>query len=160
MSMIILAVILGIGATIIMDLWAVLLTRFKIQTLNLSMIGRWVGHLFKGQYFHHPITKSAPIKNETALGWLSHYGIGIGFALIFLGYMGESWLTTPTFWPAYFWGVITTIAPYFIMQPGLGAGVMASKTPFPNKARLLSLLSHSAYGVGIYITGLVVSYFM
>ncbi|MCT6516752.1 MULTISPECIES: DUF2938 domain-containing protein [Enterobacterales] len=159
MSTIILAVILGVGATVIMDLWAVFLALLKIPTLNLSMIGRWIGHMFKGQYFHHPISQSAPIKNETALGWCAHYGIGIVFAFIFLIAMGEQWLTHPTFWSAYLWGVITIIAPYFMMQPALGAGVMASKTPFPNKARLLSFLSHSAYGVGLYFTGVVVSWF-
>ncbi len=160
MSVIILSVILGIGATIVMDIWGLILKFFKIPSLNFSMVGRWIGHLFKGQYFHHPITKSEPILAENVLGWVAHYGIGIVFALIFVGFIGADWLSQPTFWSAYIWGVITLIAPYFIMQPGMGAGVMASKTPFPNKARLMSFLSHSAFGVGLYLTGLVIKNFI
>jgi hypothetical protein len=37
------------------------------------------------------------------------------------------------------------------MQPAFGLGVAASKTPNPNKARLKSLVTHSVFGVGLYI---------
>ena len=39
------------------------------------------------------------------------------------------------------------------MQPGMGAGIAASRTPAPNKARLQSLLNHGVFGVGLYIGG-------
>lgn len=155
LTAIILTLLLGIGATIVMDLWAVLLKLAGYPTLNIAMIGRWVGHMVHGQFFHHPISQSAPIKGENILGWLAHYGIGIIFAFIFIFLSGEFWFIFPTFWPAYIWGAITVAAPYFMMQPALGAGIAASRTPNPNKARLLSFLSHSAYGAGLYLTGLI-----
>jgi hypothetical protein len=43
------------------------------------------------------------------------------------------------------------------MQPGLGAGIAASKTPNPNKARLRSLLNHFIFGVGLYICALILA---
>lgn len=157
MSTIILAIILGIGATIVMDIWSLILKLFKMPTLGMSMVGRWVGYLFKGRFFHDPIMKSDAIYGENALGWAAHYGIGIVFSFIFIYFVGDSWFAQPTFWPAYIWGVITVAAPYFMMQPGFGLGVMGYKTPYPNKVRLMSFLAHSAFGLGLYLTGLVIS---
>lgn len=37
------------------------------------------------------------------------------------------------------------------MQPALGFGVAAAKTAYPRKARLLSLLTHTVYGLGLLI---------
>jgi hypothetical protein len=40
-------------------------------------------------------------------------------------------------------------------QPGLGAGIAASKTPKPNVARLRSLMAHAVFGLGLYLSALV-----
>lgn len=42
------ALLIGVGATVIMDLWGILLRRLGIATLNFAMVGRWVGHLLRG----------------------------------------------------------------------------------------------------------------
>jgi hypothetical protein len=44
------------------------------------------------------------------------------------------------------------------VQPCLGFGFAASKTQDPSKARLLSLLAHTAYGIGLYVSALVLAY--
>ncbi|OVZ64709.1 hypothetical protein CDO44_00395 [Pigmentiphaga sp. NML080357] len=54
--------------------------------------------------------------------------------------------------PALALGVATVVAPFFILQPGLGAGIAASKTPRPNAARLRSLVTHAVFGLGLYIS--------
>jgi hypothetical protein len=41
------------------------------------------------------------------------------------------------------------------MQPSFGLGVAASKTPNPNRARLKSLMTHTVFGVGLYIWALL-----
>ena len=33
----------------------------------------------------------------------------------------------------------------------MGAGVAASRTPHPNAARLRSVVTHTVYGVGLYL---------
>ena len=38
------------------------------------------------------------------------------------------------------------------MQPAMGAGIAASKTPRPRVARLRSLVTHTVYGVGLYVS--------
>ena len=53
--------------------------------------------------------------------------------------------------------VATVIAPYFVMQPALGAGIAASRTPRPAEARLHSLLTHAVFGVATYLAGWIVS---
>jgi Protein of unknown function (DUF2938) len=36
------------------------------------------------------------------------------------------------------------------MQPGMGAGIAASRTPRPGAARVQSLLTHAIFGLGLY----------
>ena len=45
-------VAIGVGATISMDLWAAVLRRFGIPSLNFALLGRWVGHLPEGRFVH------------------------------------------------------------------------------------------------------------
>jgi hypothetical protein len=71
------AVFIGVGATIVMDLWALLLRLLGIPSLNLAFLGRWIGHLPDGQWTHESIAKAAPIKGELWIGWIAHYSIGV-----------------------------------------------------------------------------------
>jgi hypothetical protein len=44
------------------------------------------------------------------------------------------------------------------MQPLFGLGIAASRVANPTQARLRSLMNHAAFGVGLYIFGLLVSW--
>lgn len=154
-GMLIDALLLGVGATAFMDIVALLQKRLLgIPSLNYAMVGRWLGHLPSGRFIHRPIGKSAPIQAEAALGWFAHYLIGVAFAGAFLVLVGPDWLARPTLMPALGFGVVTVLTPFLILQPGMGAGVAASKTPQPNVARLRSLLAHFSFGLGLWIAGL------
>ncbi|WP_336331352.1 DUF2938 family protein [Stenotrophomonas maltophilia group sp. Smal12] len=39
----------------------------------------------------------------------------------------------------------------------MGAGIAASKTPAPGKAPLRSLVAHSVFGVGMYLSALLLA---
>lgn len=148
---------LGIGATLLMDAWAWLQLRlFKTPSLNYALVGRWVGHCFKGRLAHQPIMTARPIKHERALGWLCHYLIGIAFAGLHLLAFGTQWLIHPTLLPALLSGVISLAAPFLILQPCLGFGMAASLTPTPWRARGKSLLAHLMFGLGLYLSALLV----
>ena len=41
-------VLIGAGATALMDLWLAALKQLKVPTMNFALLGRWVGHLFHG----------------------------------------------------------------------------------------------------------------
>ncbi len=154
-----LALLIGIGATLVMDIWAFLQKRlFGIPSLDYAMVGRWLGHLPRGQFVHSPIGKSAPVFGEALIGWTAHYAIGVLFAGILLMIMGTGWAAQPTLLPALTMGVATIIAPFFILQPGMGAGVAASRTPTPNVARFRSLVAHTSFGLGLYLAAFLMAW--
>ena len=90
------------------------------------------------------------MEGEKAIGWAAHYAIGIAFAAAFLAICGLEWAQRPTLAPALAFGVVTVAAPFLLMQPGMGAGVAASRAPRPGAARLQSLLNHTVFGLGLY----------
>lgn len=147
-----LAVLIGIGATAVMDAWLVLLRRLGVPTLNFAFIGRWVGHLPRGQFAHAAIARAAPIRGEVALGWLTHYAVGVAFAAVLVGINGADWLRSPTLLPALVVGICTVAAPLLVMQPAMGSGFAASHTPTPVKNCLRSLANHTVFGLGLYLS--------
>lgn len=158
MNIYVCALSIGIGATIVMDIWAWLMWKvFNIPSLNYAMVGRWLGHLPRGLLSHNNITNTPPIRGEAVIGWSAHYAIGILFAFILLSATGHQWVVAPSLLTAVLFGIITVAAPFFILQPALGAGIAASKTPHPNTARLKSLMAHTSYGIGLYISALAYS---
>ena len=145
------AAAIGVGATLLMDLWALLLRQFGIPSLNLTCLGRWVGHLPRGRFRHRSIANAAPIRGERWIGWSAPYGIGITFSAFMLWTFGLEWAQSPTLMPALSTGIATVVAPLFILQPGMGAGIASSKTPAPVFNSLKSLVTHTVFGVGMYL---------
>ncbi|ARP97977.1 DUF2938 domain-containing protein [Pseudorhodoplanes sinuspersici] len=151
MEFVLRAVLMGVGATVLMDLWAVFLKRaFAISSLDYAMVGRWLGHMAAGRFTHARIAASPAIRGERAIGWAAHYAIGIIFAGLLLIACGPGWARSPTLGPALAAGILTVAAPFFILQPGLGLGIAASRTPKPNLARIRSLVTHTIFGFGLY----------
>jgi DUF2938 family protein len=149
-------VAIGVGATIVLDLWSAFLNRFfNVPSANWAMVGRWCGHLPRGQFVYKKIADASPICGELLIGWSAHYAIGVLFAAILVAICGIDWLHQPTVLPALVFGVFTVVFPFFLMQPGMGLGVAASKTPRPNVARLRSLMTHTIFGLGLYFAAVV-----
>ncbi len=152
------AILVGIGATAVMDLWAAALKLFLgFPSLDYAMVGRWIGHFPHGRFIHQRIAIAAPVRGERLMGWAAHYAIGIIFAGLLLLIWGSEWAIRPTLVPALIVGLVTVVAPFFLMQPAMGAGIAASKTPNPHAARLRSLLAHAIFGLGLYLSALVLS---
>jgi hypothetical protein len=153
------AIAVGIGATLVMDLWNLFLKRtFSIPSLNYCLLGRWVRHMAGGTLRHASITAATRKPLECTVGWIAHYTIGVVFALGLVVLASADWLARPTVLPALFYGTGTVVFPFFIMQPSLGLGIAASRTPNPTQARLKSLATHIVFGVGLYGCALGVSY--
>lgn len=155
---ILMIILIGCGATLVMDAWLLLLKQFGVQTLNFAFIGRWFGHLFRGRFMHPSISKAPPIANELLLGWFVHYAVGIAFAGMLVGLVGMPWVRNPTWAPAVLVGVGTVIAPFFIMQPAMGSGIAGAKTPAPMKGRLRSVTNHAVFGLGLYLSAWLVAW--
>ncbi len=142
---------IGVGATAVMDAWLVVLRRLGVPTQPFSLIGRWVGHMPRGRWFHNGIAKSAPVCGEAALGWLVHYAVGIGFAVLAVLANGRGWAAQPTVLPALAVGIATVLVPLLVMQPAMGSGIAASRTATPWRNRLRSLANHAVFGLGLYL---------
>lgn len=149
-------VLIGVGATVMMDAWAWFQKQvFGIPSLDYALVARWVMLMPTGQWMHKPIHATPKVNGETPIGWILHYLIGIVFAVVHVFVFGDTWLSHPSFWPALITGVVTLVFPFFIIQPCLGFGFVASKVPTPWKARWLSFLAHSSYGFGLFLSALV-----
>lgn len=142
---------IGIGATVIMDLWLFFLRQVGVSTLNMAFLGRWVGHLPRGQFFHENIANSSAIPGELFIGWIVHYLIGVSFAALLVKVYGLSWTHSPSLIPALLIGLLTVAAPLFVLQPALGAGIASSNTPAPLINFIKSLMTHTVYGLGLYL---------
>jgi hypothetical protein len=157
LGLVLIGAVLGIGATILLDLWAIALWRFAGQSRpNWALVGRWFWHLREGKVFHDDIGKAAPWAHELALGWVGHYVVGAVYGVVFALIAGAGWLAAPRLLPAWVFGIATLAFGWFLLQPGLGLGWAASRTPNPAKVRALNLVSHTVFGVGLYLTALLI----
>ena len=157
MELLLKGVVIGFGATVLMDLWAVLLWKaFGQARPNWAPVGRWFWHLKNGTVFHDTIADAEPYEHELALGWIGHYAVGILYGVILAVSAGAAWFAAPTFLPAWTLGIVTVGAGWFLLQPGLGIGVAASRLPNANTVRLLNLVSHTVFALGLYGTALLI----
>ncbi len=155
------AILIGLGATITTDLWALFLNRaFKIAAPNYCLVGRWVRYMPEGIFKHSNIASAMQKSAECTVGWIVHYMIGIIFVTAFLALVSNNWLQHPTLIPAILFGVFTVLMPFFIMQPAFGLGMAASKMSNPTQARLRSLMNHAVFGIGIYLFGLLINWML
>lgn len=151
-------VFIGIGATVVMDIWLFFLKRLHVPTLNFAFIGRWVGNIFRGTWRHNSIVKAQPVKYELLLGWFAHYAIGIFFATLMVLIYGKAWLQEPSLYSAMEFGVISVVAPFFVLQPAMGGGIASSRTVSPWLNRIKSLINHAVFGFGLYLAATTIAY--
>lgn len=149
------AIAVGLGATLVMDLWAILLKRaFNIPSPNYCFVGRWLGYMPEGIFRHSSIAAAPQKPAECTVGWIAHYAIGAIFALALVLLASPRWLHEPTVLPAMILGLATVAIPFLVMQPSFGLGIASSKTPNPTQARLRSLMNHAVFGLGLYLSAL------
>lgn len=149
------AIAIGAGATLLTDLWNLLLKRaFGLPSLNLCLLGRWVLHMPAGTFKHASIAAAPRKPLECAAGWIAHYAIGATLALAFITLASRAWLARPTLLPALSFGIGTVVFPLFIMQPAFGLGMASSHAARPNQARVKSLMTHTVFGVGLWLFAL------
>jgi uncharacterized membrane protein YagU involved in acid resistance len=113
-----------------------------------------------GTFVHDSIAAATQKRHECTMGWVAHYLIGTTFALVFVLLASGAWLERPTLLPALAFGIVTTLVPFLIMQPSFGLGIAASKTPNPSRFRLKSLMTHTVFGVGLYIWAFLLSHLL
>lgn len=151
------SIVLGILSTLFLDLWNLLRAwLLDVPLTNYGLIGRWLLYMLDGQFVHQSIRGAAPRGGELLAGWAGHYAISMLFAMLLLAIWGRQWLRSPRLLPAMWVALVTCFIPYFLMQPGMGAGIAGSLTPDPFAARMKVFVSHVVFGVGLYWAGWLV----
>ena len=116
----------------------------------------WVHDVTHHTFVHEDIAKAEPVANESAIGWIFHYAVGILFAATLLAIWGLGWARSPTFLPALIVGLVTVGCGWFILQPGMGAGIAASRRPNATTIRVLNIVGHVVFAIGLYGTALLI----
>jgi Protein of unknown function (DUF2938) len=145
-------IIVGVVATLALDIWQqIYRLLFGTAITDWAIIGRWAAYLPRGQLVHENIGETTPVAHELALGWVVHYAVGIGYAVVYLFLMWFVFASPPDFKSAMIFGAISVAVTWFAMEPVLGAGVMASKTPRPPAAMAHDFTSHLSFGFGLFL---------
>jgi hypothetical protein len=91
-------VVIGAGATAVMDLWTVVRARLLGGRMpDYAWVARWLR-----------------LPHERVIGWVAHYLIGMVFAAVLLAIWGVDWARQPTLAPALIVGVGSVVAPFLI----------------------------------------------
>jgi len=145
-------IVIGIVATLVTDIWQRLLQAIAgVPPARWGLIGRWVAGFPRGVLVHQSIAAAKSVRGELALGWAFHYAIGIAWAALYVAVMRFGLGSGLTLISALAVSLALLVAPWFVMQPALGMGFMASRMPKPAAARATSLLAHTVFGIGLYL---------
>jgi hypothetical protein len=150
------SIVIGVGATLLFDIWGLMLNRVaRLPAPNFALVGRWFAHLPRGRFTHDDIARTEPVEGELVIGWVAHYAIGILFAGALLAIWGLGWARNPTFMPALIVGLVTVGCGWFILQPGMGAGIAASRRANAWTLRAMNVAGHVVFAIGMYATALL-----
>jgi hypothetical protein len=143
MDYVLYALAIGVGATIVLDVWSIARTRLlQAPGMSYGLFGRWLARIPRERFRRDRIAALPPVRGEGAIGWAAHYAIGVVFAAALLAIFGVDWAHQPTVGPALVVGVGSVAAPLLLMRP----------------ARLQSLVTHAIFGLGLYAAGWATSF--
>jgi hypothetical protein len=146
-------ILMGVFATLFMDLLAGFLSKRKLifSFIEPEAIGRWFLYMFKGKFRHQNIHKTPSLKNEKLWCFISHYLIGIFLAGLYLFVE----LIVPSIrdqvWIVLVFGIATVFFPWFWLLPGIGIGFMASKSQKRSLILRSNLVNHTMFGLGLFL---------
>jgi uncharacterized membrane protein YeaQ/YmgE (transglycosylase-associated protein family) len=152
MDLIAMGVIAGVVGTLVMDALNQGFARTgMILKIDVGMIGRMSAGWARGRFrYSHP-GEMEQVANELLYGYISHYAIGVGLAVIYVfgwdifvgGPASPAW--------ALVYGVATTVASHFFVLPSMGLGVCGRRSPDGIKSPLSALANHLFFGVGMAV---------
>ena len=145
-------VLAGVLGTLAMDVlnhlfaWAGVLLK-----IDVAMIGRMSAGWALGRFCYRHPEEMEPTAHEMLYGYLTHYAIGVGFALTYV--LGWDLLVggpaSPIWALAY--GFATTIVSLFLVYPSMGLGVFGRRSPEPVKSFFSPMANHLFYGMGMAV---------
>jgi hypothetical protein len=144
--------LLGIVATATMDVLTTLARKARIAApLPPILMGRWVAGVAHGQLWHANVEQATPVSRELGIALLMHYGVGFAFAALYLHVTSQLGVSPRYAVPAISFGLATAVFPWLLMFPAMGFGWFGGRGPIGTQLFLSSLMSHAAFGVGIWL---------
>jgi len=152
MDLVVTGVVAGVLGTLAMDSLNHLFSRIgMLLKIDVRMIGRMSAGWTRGRFrYRHP-GEMEQVPNELLYGYITHYAIGVGFAVTYM--LGWHLLVGGPASPAWalVYGVATTVASLFFVFPSMGLGVFGRRSPEGIRSPLSSLANHLFYAVGIAV---------
>jgi hypothetical protein len=150
------AIIAAIVATLIMDLGNLLGMLAGVappppRPNGPDALGRWVAYMARGRFTHRDIRETLPVRGEVLIGMVCHYAIGTTLTLGYLVVLQAAGLT-PDILTGLGYGLATTIFPWFLMFPALGAGWLGRRVPHLTRT---AVWNHTWYGIGLVVAAAV-----
>jgi hypothetical protein len=145
-------ILIGIIATLIMDIGGALLRTTKITAgAPPELTGKWIHSVFKGNMFVQDIRTSPgePVALGRFLAY--HYIIGILLAALFCSAVLLLKIQPVAWWLPLLYGIGTTIIPALLMFPGMGFGILGLQGPAEYLLLRTALLNHLFYGLGLML---------
>jgi hypothetical protein len=152
MDLVVTGLAAGVMGTVVMDLGNLLFARAGIiSKIDVGMIGRMAAGWTRGRVrYRHP-SEMEEVPHEMAYGYVTHYAIGVGFAVPYV--LGWQVLVggdpSPTW--AVVYGVATTAASWFFVYPCMGYGAFGRRSPDGLKASISTLANHLLFGLGMAV---------
>ena len=150
-KIIIRGIIIGFFATMVMDLWTLLLFFITGHPIDWGIIGKVVGYMFEGDLIVSDMSKYHALKYQNAIGWLTHYSVGFIYAIAFelivlhgLKYKASLLKTLIFAW-------VLMVFPLCVLSPLFGKGFFYMHSASPLHNILYTISCHTMFGVGLWL---------
>lgn len=129
MDLVAIGVFAGVLGTLTMDSLNHLFPRIGvISKIDVRMIGRMSEGWMRGRFQYGNLDEMAQVSNEKLSGYITHYAIGVGFAVLFVlvwnllvgGIAPPLWILV--------YGVATTAASWFFVYPSMSQGLFGRRS--------------------------------
>jgi hypothetical protein len=140
------ALVIGIGATLSMDLMSAAGRRAGLlHGVELEWMQRWFASALRGRPFVDDVRAISTPGLPLGATLLVHYAIGVTLAILYGILVGpRSSVSTATAF-----GFLTCALPWLFMFPGMGLGAFGIHAPSEALLVRTSLVNHLVYGVAL-----------
>lgn len=151
--------VVGIGSTIVLDLWAQFTGKIGwIPGTHWPSVGRWLLGIPAGRLVANGQGRRPFTTGEAVAGWVFHYAVGLAYAVMFPLFWGTGFISAPRVWPFVIIGVlVSTLAGLMVLMPGMGGGFFARKLPNTAGIILYVVIAHVVFAVAQYLLAELIS---
>jgi hypothetical protein len=147
------SVVVGVLATVSMDVAFVLAGRLGGESLTSDkigpeLVGRWAAGLARGHWRHDDIGAEPRLRGEVAIGLATHYAPGVALAYAYLLALRRL-DRRPGLATATGYGVATSLLPFLVLYPSWGYGCCGLRSDDAARLARVMLLGHTVFGAGI-----------